>query len=222
MGYKDHTLPPKQAKKSNKDLGLWSILLHSPKSWAWIEVQLHPHFSVISFYKGYQSFNKLLWIQPTVIRIYQDTESKQSPRMIFLLIFLSKLASKKTPKKESIKKAVGSFWPWKNSSQRSCDHRGCCFPSAWFPADNLRAPRQCLGPHIQAHSAQGESLMKLSSKILVPESTIVAAETNQAWQAKTFNRQSWQAWEATLTGATLENSTQIKEEIGKFSKWSPS
>ena len=105
------------------------------------------------------------------------------------------------------RKAVGSFWPRKNSSQRSCDHRGYCSPSAWLPADSLRAPRQCLRPRVQAHRAQGASFMKLSLKILMPESTIVAAATNQVWQAKTLNRQSWQAWEATLTGATLENWT---------------
>lgn len=144
------------------------------------------------------------------------------PKNDFSLIFLSKIASKKTSKKGSIKKAVGGLRPWKNSSQRSCDHRGCCFPSAWFPADSLRAPRQCLRSCTQAHSAQGESLMKLSLKMLVPESTAVAAETNQAWQAKILNMQSCQAWEATLTGATLENSTQIEEEIEKFSKWYPS
>lgn len=57
------TFFPKTGKKPHKDLGLWSILLHSPKSWAGIELKPDMLFcDIISFYKAHHSFYKLLWI----------------------------------------------------------------------------------------------------------------------------------------------------------------
>lgn len=60
---------------------------------------------------------------------------------------------------------------------------------------------------------QAESFMKLSLKILVPESTAVAAPSDQVWQGKTLNRQSWQAEEVTLTSATAHRSKRELENL---------
>lgn len=57
---------------------------------------------------------------------------------------------------------------------------------------------------VQAHRAQGEAWVKLHLEMLVPESTVVAAVTNQVWQAQSLDRQSWPAREAALTGTTLQ------------------